>query len=178
MIALVTVFGMFLFTFGLIGAVRGWAKEMLVSFSVILALAAIALVEDLLGFKNTLFKNNASLNYWFRVITVVFMVFFGYQSPSLPRFAKATERRTRFQDNLLGFFMGLISGYFVVGTLWSFTSAAGYPYLKEYITPVTPALNDITNRVLSYLPPVWLDAPTTIFIFVVVAFIFAIVYFL
>ncbi len=69
MIAMVTVFGMFLFLFGLIGAVRGWAKEMLVIFSVILALAAISLVEDLLGFENTLFKNNLNLQYWFRTIT-------------------------------------------------------------------------------------------------------------
>ena len=67
MIAMVTVFAMFLIMFGLIGAVRGWAKEMLIIFSVILALAAISLVEDLLGFKNTLFKNNLTMQYWFRI---------------------------------------------------------------------------------------------------------------
>jgi hypothetical protein len=178
MIAMVVVFGMFLFTFGLIGAVRGWAKEMLVIFSVILALAAISLVEDLLGFKNTLFKTNPTLQYWFRTITVVVMVFFGYQSPSLPRFKTATEKRDRIQDHLLGFIMGVFSGYFVVGTLWAFSSQAQYLYLSPYIQGVPPELSHITDQVLNLLPPVWLDQPTTIFIFVVLAFIFAIVFFL
>lgn len=178
MIAMVMVFAMFLLMFGLIGAVRGWAKELLIVFSVILALAAISLVEDLLGFKNTLFKNNVTMQYWFRTILVVVMVFFGYQSPSLPRFKTATEKRDRIQDHMLGFIMGLLSGYFVVGTLWSFSGQAKYPILVDYIQGVPQSLSNITNQVLNLLPPVWLDQPTTIFIFVVVAFIFAIVFFL
>ena len=48
MIALVMVFMVFLFFFGFIGASRGWAKEVLVIASVILALALITLMEDLL----------------------------------------------------------------------------------------------------------------------------------
>jgi uncharacterized membrane protein YfcA len=178
MIAMVTVFAMFLIIFGLIGAVRGWAKEMLIVFSVILALAAISLVEDLLGFKNTLFKNNITLQYWFRSILVSVMVFFGYQSPSLPRFKTATEKRDRIQDHMLGFVMGVLSGYFVMGTLWAFSSQAQYPLIASYIQGVPPALSQITDQVLNLLPPVWLDQPTTIFIFVVIAFIFAIVFFL
>jgi uncharacterized membrane protein YfcA len=178
MIAMVTVFAMFLIIFGLIGAVRGWAKEMLIVFSVILALAAISLVEDLLGFKNTLFKNNITLQYWFRSILVSVMVFFGYQSPSLPRFKTATEKRDRIQDHMLGFVMGVLSGYFVMGTLWAFSSQAQYPLIASYIQGVPPALSQITDQVLNLLPPVWLDQPTTIFIFVVISFIFAIVFFL
>jgi hypothetical protein len=178
MIAMVTVFAMFLLMFALIGAVRGWAKELLVVFSVILALAAITLVEDLLGFKNTLFKNNITLQYWFRTILVGVMVFFGYQSPSLPRFKTATEKRERIQDHMLGFVMGLLSGYFVIGTIWAFSSQAQYPLIANYIQGVPPALSNITDQVLNLLPPIWLNQPTTIFIFVVIAFIFAIVFFL
>ena len=73
---------------------------------------------------------------------------------------------------------GILSGFFVVGTLWSFGSQAQYPALAEYIGPVPQNLADVTQRVLNMLPPVWLDQPTTIFIVVVLAFIFAIVYFL
>lgn len=178
MIAMVSVFVMFLILFGLIGSVRGWAKEILVIMSVVLALAAISLVEDLFGMKNSLFANNPNLQYWFRTITVGIMVFFGYQSPSLPRLQKATERRARIQDHLLGLFLGVISGYFVIGTLWSFASQAQYPVLAKYVRPVPAELAEITDRVLNMLPPMWLDSPTTIFIFVVVSFIFAIVYFL
>lgn len=178
MIAMVTVFFMFLVFFGFIGSVRGWAKELLVVISVILALAAISLIEDLLGLKNSLFRNNPSLQYWFRVLTVGVLVFFGYQSPSLPRFQKATEKRARIQDHLLGFFIGILSGYFVIGTIWAFSSQAQYPNLAKYIRPVPAELAEITDRVMNMLPPLWLDSPTTIFIFVVITFIFAIVYFL
>jgi uncharacterized membrane protein YfcA len=178
MIAMVTVFLMFLLMFGIIGSVRGWAKELLIVFSVVLALAAIALVEDLLGFKNTLFQNNITLQYWFRTILLLLLVLFGYQSPSLPRLQKAVEKRGRIQDTLLGFVFGILSGYFVVGSLWSFASQAQYPNLAKYIAPVPAELSDVTSRVLNLLPPMWLDQPTTIFIFIVVAFIFAIIYFL
>ena len=178
MIAMVTVFAMFLIMFGMIGAVRGWAKELLIVFSVILALAAISLVEDLLGLKNTFFKNNITVQYWFRSILVAVLVFFGYQSPSLPRFKIATEKRDRIQDHMLGFIMGVLSGYFVIGSLWAFSSQAQYPMLAKYIQGVPPELSHITDQVLNLLPPIWLDSPTTIFILVVVAFIFAIVFFL
>jgi hypothetical protein len=178
MIAMVTVFMMFLVIFGFIGSVRGWAKELLVVFSVGVALAAITLVEDLLGFKNTLFKDNPTLQFWFRMGMVGFMVLFGYTGPSLPRLAKATEKRGKIQDNILGFVFGLLSGFFVIGTIWSFADQAQYPIIGKYVAAVPPELNDITQRLLHMLPPVWLDQPTTIFIFVVVAFIFAVIYFL
>ena len=38
MISLVSAFWLFVIIFGLIGAMRGWAKELLVAFSVILAI--------------------------------------------------------------------------------------------------------------------------------------------
>ena len=175
---MVTVFAMFLLIFGFIGSVRGWAKELLIVISVVLGLAAISLVEDLLGMKNTLFRTNISLQYWFRTLLILVLVFFGYQSPSLPRLQKATEKRGKIQDSLLGFVFGLVSGFFVIGTLWSFASQAQYPNLMKYIGPVPAELSDLTTRVMNLLPPVWLDQPTTVFIFIVVAFIFAIVYFL
>lgn len=178
MIAFVAVFFIFMLFFGFIGAVRGWAKELLVIISVILALAAITLVEDLLGLKNSLFANNPSLQYWFRMITLCAMVFFGYLSPTLPRFQKASEKRARIQDHLLGFVFGLLSGYFVFGTLWSFSSQAGYPNFERFIQPVPNELVELNNTVMNALPPMWLDSPTIIFIIVVLSFIFALIYFL
>jgi uncharacterized membrane protein YfcA len=175
MIAMVTVFLLFLIVFGCIGAVRGWAKELLIVISVVLGLAAISLVEDLLGFKNTLFRENVTLQYWFRTVMIFIMIFFGYKSPSFPRLQQATEKRGMIQENLLGFVFGVISGFFVVGTLWSFTSQANYPHFSKFIGAVPAELSDITSRVMNILPPVWLSQPTTIFIVVVISFVFAIV---
>jgi hypothetical protein len=45
MVSLLFVFWMFIILFGVIGANRGWAKELLVVCSVILALAFIVLIE-------------------------------------------------------------------------------------------------------------------------------------
>ena len=45
MISLLVVFYMFLITFAIIGGLRGWAKELLVVFSVVLAFFLIFLLE-------------------------------------------------------------------------------------------------------------------------------------
>ena len=50
MISLMVVFYMFLVLFAIIGGLRGWAKEMLVIFSVILALFIIFLLEKFAPF--------------------------------------------------------------------------------------------------------------------------------
>ncbi len=146
MIAMVAVFGMFLLLFAFIGSVRGWAKEVLVIISVILALAVISLFEDLLNLEAILFNGNTTLQYWFRTLTVGLLVLFGYQSPSLPRLQKAIEKRGKIQDNILGFFFGIFSGYFVVGTLWSF-SKSGYVSYAGQIRPGG------TSRVERYYRP-------------------------
>jgi uncharacterized protein YacL len=161
--------------FGFIGSVRGWAKELLIVIGVVLGLAAISLIEDLLGFKNSLFRDNITLQYWFRTAMVLVMVFFAYKSPSLPRLQRATEKRGMIQDSLLGFVFGILSGFFVIGTLWSFSNQANYPHFAKFIGVVPAELSDFTSRVLNMLPPVWLAQPTTIFIVVVVSFVFAIV---
>ncbi len=49
MISLTAVFYIFIGVFLIIGAIRGWAKEMLVSFSVALVLFIIFLLEDFAG---------------------------------------------------------------------------------------------------------------------------------
>ena len=45
MMSIVYIFWMYVILFAVIGAMRGWAKELLVAFSVITALAVILLLE-------------------------------------------------------------------------------------------------------------------------------------
>jgi uncharacterized membrane protein required for colicin V production len=175
MIALVMVFLIFLIFFGFIGASRGWAKEVLVVASVILALAAITLLADLLNLDDLV--NNATIWYWISVFILTIMVIFGYQSPKMQRIARATEKRAQIGERILGYLMGMVSGYFVVGTYWYFSNAANYPLINEYIRPPASNFADVTERVLAILPPTWLDTPLTVFIAVVLIFIFVIIYF-
>jgi hypothetical protein len=181
MISLLVAFYMFLFVFAIIGSMRGWAKELLVIFSVILALAFIALVENLIPVVGSFIKSNPTVQFWFRITTVMVMTFFGYQTPKLARFAKAAERRDQIQDVMLGFIMGAISGYFVVGTLWSFVDSAGYPYgVGKWLYPPTADqyLGNATLTLIKYLPPVWLGKSPIIYIAVVLAFVFVIIVFI
>lgn len=176
MISMAAVFFMFLLLFGLIGANRGWAKEILVVASVILALAAITLIEDLLNLAR-LFNDNRNLQYWIRMVILIMLVFFGYQSPKVQRIAKATERRGMIGEKLLSFLFGMISGFFVVGTAWAFSYEAGYPVLIKHLASPPPEIAETIARILQYLPPIWLDAPLKVFVALVVIFIFVIIYF-
>ena len=179
MMSIVVVFYLFVFLFAIIGTMRGWAKELLVIFSVILALAFINVLEEFVPGVGPMIKGNPDIQFWLRISIVVFMVFFGYQTPKLSRFAKAAERRDQIQDLMLGFIMGAVSGYFVVGTLWSFVVSAGYPF-GEWLVPPSPGqpLYEATERVVRLLPPVWLGKSPNIYIAVVLAFIFVIVVFI
>lgn len=178
MIAILIAFYVMIGFFAIMGAVRGWAKELLVIFSVILALALIYILENLVpGLKVTL-KNNSTLDFWVRVGILIVMVFFGYQSPRFARIARAAERRDQIQDTLLGFILGAVSGYFVIGTLWWFIAQAGY--FPPYVTKPVPgtAMGDMANQIAAYLPPEYLLKSPNIFIAIVVAFIFVIIVFI
>lgn len=176
MIAMIAVFFMFLFFFALIGAARGWAKELLVIISVLVALAIIALLEGLLGLAKMLEKSPEIL-FYVRASIIMLMSFFGYQSPKISRIGRAAEKRDRIQDHLFGFILGIFSGYFVIGSLWSYASQAGYPLFNEYVTATPKELSAITTQFLNLMPPVWLSDPKVAFIMVVIAFVFVIIYF-
>ena len=178
MIALVMVFYLFLTMFAIIGSMRGWAKELLVIFSIVLGLALIWVLENLIPYVKTMIKSNEVVRYWVRTILILSLTFFGYQSPKFAKLTKASERRDRIQDTLLGLIMGVFSGYFVVGTLWYYANQANYPGIAKYIDPVNPAVAEVTRRALELLPPVWLGEAPNVIIAVVLAFIFVIVVFL
>ena len=95
MIAILIVFYLFLAFFSFIGSMRGWAKEILVIFIVILALALIAVIEGLIPFLRDLVTANEVVNFWVRTLIVLVMTFFGYQSPKLTRLKAATTRGER-----------------------------------------------------------------------------------
>jgi Colicin V production protein len=177
MISLLVVFYMFLGLFSLMGAMRGWAKEMLVIFSVVLALAFIVVMETYIPFVNEFLKINPDIQLWFRVGTVMVFAFFGYASPRISRIGQATEKKERLQDILLGAILGIVSGYMVIGSIWSFINEAGYP--ADFVIPPSSQwpLGEATLRVLKILPPVWLGQPPTIYIAMVFAFLIVIIVF-
>jgi hypothetical protein len=167
--------------FGIIGAMRGWAKELLVSFSVILALALITVLETYVPIYpfhgSSTDPNQIKAEFWTRTFILVMLVFFGYQTPNLPRLGGARFVRERLSDTLLGLFLGMVNGYLIIGSLWWFMDEAGYP-LAPYITaPPNNELGQAALRIIPYLPPSWLGIPY-IYFAVIVAFVFVIIVFL
>jgi uncharacterized membrane protein required for colicin V production len=175
MVSLTFMFWLFVILFGIIGAMRGWAKELLVVFSLILALAFNHLLERYVPFINTLPPEGQAM-FWLRSAIVMVLVFFGYQTVSVPRFASKANRE-KLQDSLLGFVLGAFNGYLVVGTLWFYLNEAQYPF--PYITAPTNAdeLGVAALSLLQNMPPRLLGEPT-IYFAVMLAFIFVLVVFI
>ena len=98
MVSLIVVFWMYVVLFAIIGGMRGWAKEILVSFSVILALTFSTLLASYIPFvRDVLQKNSPAIYFWLRTVILAMLVFFGYQTPNIQRFA-AKVTREKLQD--------------------------------------------------------------------------------
>jgi hypothetical protein len=167
---------MYVILFAIIGAMRGWAKELLVSFAVILSLTFTTLLMNYVVFLRDTLPDNSPALFWLRSIILIVLVFFGYQTPNIARFAPKMTRE-RLQDILLGLVIGAINGYLIVGTVWFYMYEAGYPF--DIITaPVEgTALGNAAMALIRYLPPNILGIPA-IYFAVVIAFIFVLVVFI
>ena len=177
MISLMVVFYIFVALFAIIGAMRGWAKELLVSFSVVLALFLIEVIENVAPYLKDVFVDYSPRQFWFRFGVVVVLVFFGYQTPNLARFA-AAARREKISDSLLGFFLGAINGYLIFGTLWYFMDFARYPF-KYFSAPApTDPLGQVAIEFVRFLPPAWIGAEPWVYLSVGVSFLFVLVVFI
>ena len=168
MIGLTAFFYFNLVLFAVIGGMRGWAKELLISFSVILALFIIAVIENYLPVIGPMVTRNPMIQFWMRITILTLLLIFGYQTPNIPALqgGKGRFRRGNIADALLGIFVGLLNGYLIVGSYWYFIDQANYPYtLISAPVPGTPA-GDAALNMIKYLPPAWLVPPI---IFVVLA---------
>ena len=176
MVSLAFVFWMYVILFAIIGGMRGWAKEIVVSFSVILALTFTTLLSNYIPFiRDVLQKDSKALYFWLRTIILVLLVFFGYQTPNIARFA-AKMTREKLQDVILGAVIGALNGYLIAGTIWFYLADAGYPFTNIINTP-TGDMAKAAEAMLHYMAPKLLGIPG-IYFAVVIAFMFVIVVFI
>jgi len=175
MVSLTFMFWMFVVLFGIVGAMRGWAKELLVVFSVIVALAFNHLLQRYVPFINVLPIDGLAM-FWLRAIILVVLVFFGYQTVSMQHFSGKANRE-KLQDSLLGFVLGALNGYLVVGTLWFYLDQAQYPF--AYITAPSSAdqMGQAALSLLQNMPPRLLGEPA-IYFAVMLSFVFVLVVFI
>lgn len=179
MVSLTFMFWIFVLLFALIGAMRGWAKEILVTFAVILSIFLITIIEKFAPIvTKTIASGGASSAFWLRFLIIVALVFFGYQSPNLPRLSESQKFvREHLQDTLLGLFLGVVNGFLIFGSIWYFMHQADYPF--SYIAaPVKgTVMGDAALKMIPFLAPAWLGTPLIYFV-TAIAFGFVIIIFL
>jgi uncharacterized membrane protein required for colicin V production len=169
--------------FGIIGAMRGWAKEMLVSFSLVMALFVMQVALTHIGLAERLWKgmDNPTKFYAASLVMILFALF-GYHTPNAQKINKNLARDNKsaarhwLQDMMLGGMLGAANGYLLVGSLWFFLDEAKYPVPKWVLTAPelgTPA-GEAAFKLLHWLPPVWLEVPV-IYFAVAVVFTFVII---
>lgn len=175
MISIVYIFWMYVILFAIIGALRGWAKELLVSFSVILALTTNHVLRKYIPLVQALDADSSSL-FWIRTLVLITLVYFGYQTVvSIARLASRAIRE-RLQDTLFGIFLGAINGYLISGTILYYLKEANYPY-PDIVSAPTGVVLESVNAIMEWMPPHLLGEPG-IYFAVLISFIFVIVVFI
>lgn len=172
MMSLLWVLWMYVILFGVIGMLRGWAKELIVSFSVILALALNLLLKQYIPIVRDLPDDSTSL-FWIRTLILIALVYFGYQTIALVPHLASKATRERLQDALFGAILGAINGYFIAGTVLFYNDQAKYPF-PDIISAPPPELVATINQMMAYMPPHLLGVPA-IYFAVILCFIFVIV---
>ena len=171
--SLVYVFWMYVILFAIIGMLRGWVKELLVAFSVILALALNHLLRKYIPIVSDLPDDSNSL-FWIQTLIVGALVFFGYQTVALVPHLQSKATRERLQDALFGAILGAVNGYLIAGTLLFYVAQTNYQIAPTVVMPPTDQTASAVQNLLAYMPPHVLGEPG-IYFAVILCFIFVIV---
>jgi uncharacterized membrane protein required for colicin V production len=164
---------MYVILFAIVGGMRGWAKELLVAFSVILALALNHVIRRYIPLAANLAETDETL-FWVRTFVLLVLVFFGYQTVIRIDRLAARATRERLQDTLFGVILGGFNGYLIAGTILYYMHVADYPFENVITRPQDPALLQTVNQMMLYMPPQLLGEPG-IYFAVILAFIFVLV---
>ena len=176
MMSIVYIFWMYVLLFAIIGAMRGWAKELLVAFSVITALAVILLLEKYIPLVRDLDKTSSSV-FWIRTLILLGLVYFGYQTvASIPHLASKAEKRT-------------ITGFACLAQYWAALMVILLPGLSCFTTilqiiptpissapPQTPPSFRRLNTMMNYMPPHLLGVPGIYFAIIIILIFIIVVY--
>jgi uncharacterized membrane protein required for colicin V production len=174
MMSIVNLFWTCVFAFGVIGAMRGWAKELMVIFSVVTSLAVNLLLEKYIPLVRDLDKTTTSV-FWIRVIILVALVYFGYQTVNIARFAPKAARE-RLQDSLFGAVLGGVNGYLIAGSVLYYNHVANYPYPKFISAATDPAILEAITRMMEVMPPRFLAEPQIYFAVIIILIFIIVVY--
>jgi hypothetical protein len=193
MLSLTAAFWIMVFIFAFTGMMRGWTKEIVVTSAVILALFTInqffSTIFGFVGWNNPANITPEIRRWQFYVMSgfLLLLAFFGYQGPTLARSrADRLNRRDNLQDKTLGFIVGSMNGWLIVGTIWAFLEnqlrsasdwvrfppGVPYPFDPTRIVRPAPELAPIIDN----LPiPILTQSPFILPLLLVFVFLFVLV---
>ncbi len=161
--------------FAAIGFLRGWTKEVVATAGIILALFTLwqfpsILIEPL--------THGATPEQIFDLYTGILLLitFFAYQTPGTA--ARLSEgrmwstRREGLQERLLGLVIGGVNGYLIVGSIWYFLDATGYPFPPFVYAPPP---GSASAAMVGSLPLIFLVQNNLLTILVIILFLFVII---
>jgi hypothetical protein len=141
---------------------------------VVTSLAVNLLLEKYIPLVRDLDKASSSV-FWIRTIILIALVYFGYQTVSISRFASKAARE-RLQDALFGAVLGGLNGYLVAGTVLFYNHVANYPY-RDIISPATdPVIIQAIDTMMRYMPPRFLGEPGIYFAVIIILIFIIVVY--
>jgi len=175
MMSIVYVLWMYVILFAIIGWMRGWAKELMVSFSVVTALAVNYLLERYIPLVRSIPPESTSL-FWVRSLILVGLVYFGYQTVVSVQRLAAKAGRERLADSLFGAVMGGFNGYLIAGTLLFYLDSTKYAALPNIVFAPTGDLANAVTQMMKYMPPQWLGEPTIYFAVIIILIFIIVVY--
>lgn len=177
MVSLSVLFGMSILLLGVVGAMRGWAKELLVTSAIILGLFINALLETYIEpYRTALSMQTGSTQFLVRAGMITVLAFFGYQTPQI-RALQTRLVREKLEQILLGMILGLINGYLLAGSIWSYIHDAGYPTDLVMRPEGGSELANQFALIMPYLAPNLLPIPHVyfavgvVFVFIIVVFV-------
>lgn len=155
MISLSVLFYLLMVLFVVIGVLRGLAKEILVSFSGILALFIIELILPKV-ITETSPQNLAT----YQLLTIAGVSFLGYQTPNIRRLVETGRfQRGSFKNMILGGLVGGINGYLLLGSAWYFMAEAGYPFSQITAPDAATEAGKAAAQILNVVAPNFLQPP-------------------
>lgn len=160
--------------FLILGYKRGWKKELLVTFSAILALSVNNLIRKYIPLVVASSESDISL-FWVRINIFLLLIYFGYQTvKSIPRLA-AHSIRKHSKDGVFGALLGAINGYLIIGSFLFYLDKANYPF-PNFITSPTGEFVEKIKLVMMYMPPTFMGEPTIYFAVILLQIFVIIVY--
>jgi uncharacterized membrane protein required for colicin V production len=177
MVSLTVLFGMLVALFAVIGAMRGWAKELLVTAALMLGLFLNAILDNYVTtYRTAMMVQPPLTQFLLRGGVLVLLAFFGYQTPHI-RALQPKLARERMEEILLGLVLGALNGYLLIGSLFFYLDQTGYPTSLIIPPAADSTLRAQIDGVMKWVAPSLLPIPQlyfavgVVFVFIIVVFV-------